>query len=386
MRLLHAKTLDFHEFASLETAPPYIITSHRWLDGEVSYEEVLRRKNDALVDKKPGMQKIKKFCGFVKEWQAHINQRLGPATISGQPPTVPEFIWIDTCCIDKRSSAELQETITTMHQYYAKAWCCIAYLHDVQTRECSPLAVLQSFKESVWFTRGWTLQELLAPKCVMFADRDWKVFGHKSPLEPLMFDESTAVDAYYLKMPLNQWISQASGIDEAILWDYDKAQSVSFKDRLAWMNKRTTTRAEDRAYCMLGLCEVYIPLMYGEGLNAMKRLYKEIGLPVTSISSFCVQTGPTTKQGSTAELKNRTPSEQSGANCQECTKRSVTCSGNQPRCTRCVRKGVSCWYGPDRSKDSDKSDSPDRSKGSSKRRQRPHSALTQFFSRDQALR
>ncbi|EGP91472.1 uncharacterized protein MYCGRDRAFT_27578, partial [Zymoseptoria tritici IPO323] len=166
-----------------------------------------------------------------------------------------EFIWIDTCCIDKRSSAELQETITTMHQYYAKAWCCIAYLHDVQTRECSPLAVLQSFKESVWFTRGWTLQELLAPKCVMSADRDWKVFGHKSPLEPLMFDESTAVDAYYLKMPLNH---------------------VSFKDRLAWMNKRTTTRAEDRAYCMLGLCEVYIPLMYGEGLNAMKRLYKEI--------------------------------------------------------------------------------------------------------------
>jgi hypothetical protein len=285
MRLLNTTTLEFHEFASPDDAPPYIITSHRWLDGEVSYQEFMGRGVDSRVDEKPGMNKIKQFCKFIKDWQASRE-----SIAAGRPCTaLPRYIWIDTCCINKQSSAELQEAITSMYQYYAKAWCCIAYLHDVKTRSCSPLAILQSFKESIWFTRGWTLQELLAPSCVIFVDQDWYVFGHKSAHHPLMIDEGNAVGVQYLKMPLNPWISQATGIDEAILWDYNHAQHVSFEDRLAWMNKRTTTRAEDRAYCMLGLCEVYMPLIYGEGSNAMKRLYREIreehGITVKSTHS-----------------------------------------------------------------------------------------------------
>ncbi|PPJ52204.1 hypothetical protein CBER1_09752 [Cercospora berteroae] len=273
MRLLHIDTVKLHEYASAEDAPPYIITSHRWLDGEVSLQEVLRRDRDPTVDEKAGMRKIKAFCEFAKAWRDSYER---PAPSSEPQQIIPSHVWIDTCCINKESSAELQEAITSMFQWYRQAWCCLAFLHVVETASHSPLEVLHSLKQSVWFTCGWTLQELLAPKCVIFLDASWVVIGHKSHHEPLMTLSHEVVTWRDLKVPLNNYLSQITNIDELILWDYDHTNRVGFEDRLAWMLRRTTTRPEDRAYCILGVCEVYMPLIYGEGKNALKRLHREI--------------------------------------------------------------------------------------------------------------
>ncbi|CAK1358752.1 unnamed protein product [Cercospora beticola] len=113
MRLLHIDTLKLHEYASAEDAPPYIITSHRWLDGEVSFQEVLRHERDSTVRGKAGMRKIKAFCDFVKIWRDSYEK---PEPLIALR-TIPCHIWIDTCCINKESSAELQEAITSMFQW-----------------------------------------------------------------------------------------------------------------------------------------------------------------------------------------------------------------------------------------------------------------------------
>ncbi|GIZ38836.1 hypothetical protein CKM354_000223700 [Cercospora kikuchii] len=273
MRLINIDTLTLHEYASAEDAPPYIITSHRWLNGEVSFQEVLRHDRDSLISGKAGMRKIKAFCDFVKLWRFSYSR---PGQPSEPLQIIPSHIWIDTCCINKESSAELQEAITSMFQWYRQAWCCLAFLHDVETASHCPLDVLRSLEQSVWFTRGWTLQELLAPKYVVFLDASWAIIGHKSHHKPLMTLSDRAVTWQDLKLPLNNYLSQITNIDERILWDYAYANDVTFEERLSWMLRRTTTRPEDRAYCMLGVCEIYMPLIYGEGKNAMKRLYREI--------------------------------------------------------------------------------------------------------------
>ncbi|KAF2214487.1 hypothetical protein CERZMDRAFT_95750 [Cercospora zeae-maydis SCOH1-5] len=113
MRLLHVGTLQLHEYASADDAPHYIITSHRWLDGQVSFHEVLCRDRDPKIDGKAGMCKIKAFCNFTKAWRESYAQPAGP---SEQLQFIPSYIWIDTCCINGDSSAELQEAITSIFQ------------------------------------------------------------------------------------------------------------------------------------------------------------------------------------------------------------------------------------------------------------------------------
>ena len=156
MRLLNVHTLNFQEFFDKDI-PPYCILSHRWGEQETSYKDFSKGRNP----ESSGYRKVIDFCDFAK---------------SRQKVTSFDWVWIDTCCIDKRSSAELTESINSMYRYYADALECFVHLADVPTG--SRISCMAEMKQSSWFTRGWTLRELLAPNVMLFCDSSWQVFGH----------------------------------------------------------------------------------------------------------------------------------------------------------------------------------------------------------------
>lgn len=156
------------------------------------------------------------------------------------------WVWIDTCCINKSSSAELSEAINSMYRWYAQADLCIAFLADVTD--------LQGLSKSEWFERGWTLQELIAPKHVVFVSKRWRQLGTKNTL------------ARTIEMH----------IDADVLLHETPLREVNVARRMSWAAKRRTTRLEDEAYCLMGIFEVNMPIIYGEGHGAFRRLQEEI--------------------------------------------------------------------------------------------------------------
>ena len=142
-----------------------------------------------------------------------------------------------------------------MYKWYEQADICYAYLSDIATAERTSRVKIMEFRNSKWFTRGWTLQELIAPRSVEFYAKDWTDLGTKSSRQ----DE----------------ISIITGIDVRILDGEDPA-ICNVAERLSWAATRTTTRIEDAAYCLLGLFQVHMPLLYGEGERALIRLQEEI--------------------------------------------------------------------------------------------------------------
>ena len=230
MRLLNIKTLQLEQFHS--KPPPYVILSHTWSDQEVTLQEL----GQASTGQKRGYQKISQFCKIV----------------SLRIPDV-KYVWVDTCCIDKTSSAELTEAINSMFQWYRNAESCFAYLEDVERN--SDKETGEDFETSKWFTRGWTLQELLAPRDVEFFDRKWDFIGCKETLRSR--------------------ISKATRIQEEAL-RMQTFHSFSVACRISWMSGRQTTRLEDMAYSLLGLFDISMPMLYGEGDKAFIRLQEEI--------------------------------------------------------------------------------------------------------------
>ncbi|KAF1823153.1 uncharacterized protein K489DRAFT_292898, partial [Dissoconium aciculare CBS 342.82] len=234
MRLLNVDTFTFQEFNESPTSPPppYAIASHRWIAGtEARLDDVVKRRWARLLGnteyrRRLGWRKVQGFVAFMKE---HL-------------PTI-KLLWIDTCCIDKQSCEEVATTIRSMFRWYTRAEVCLAYLDDVQT-----VNDLAAFEESVWFQRGWTLQELLAPKTVVFLTHDWRIIGHKG------------------RPPLGSRISAITKIPETVLRDYDAAKNVTVDEKLSWIQKRETTRVEDKWYCMLGILGVLdMEIQYGAG-------------------------------------------------------------------------------------------------------------------------
>lgn len=237
MRLLHAKNLEFEEFFDTQI-PPYAILSHRWGEKEVSFQQM--RKNRA--EEGPGLSKILGCCALASQ--------------KGY-----QWVWIDTCCIDKKSSAELSEAINSMFQWYAKATECLVYLSDVSLdgQQASDEEFIARFSASKWFSRGWTVQELLAPAQLIFYDADWEEIGDRGNLA-YKISAVTGIRGGYLGM---------RGRDS--IW------KASVATRLSWVSRRQTSRSEDLAYCMLGLFDVNMPLLYGEGgVKAFLRLQTEI--------------------------------------------------------------------------------------------------------------
>ncbi|KAM5347616.1 hypothetical protein ACJ41O_007440 [Fusarium nematophilum] len=232
MRLLNAKTITLEVFNETNT-PPYAILSHTWGSDEVTFQEI--EAYSPRPTSKAGYQKIVKSC--------HQALRDGFS-----------HIWVDTCCIDKTSSAELSEAINSMFRWYEDASTCYAYLSDVPNK-------YQAITSSRWFTRGWTLQELIAPSRLVFFASDWQPINARGRLSKL--------------------ISEATGIDGSFLRDGrgkvgPLLRSASIAQRMSWAAGRQTTRAEDLAYCLLGIFDISMPLLYGEGNKAFIRLQEEI--------------------------------------------------------------------------------------------------------------
>lgn len=236
MRLLNVNSYEFSEYPDERHTPPYGILSHRWQDGEVSYQDMLSGKAEI----KKGYTKLKDFCQNCKADDY-------------------DFAWIDTCCIDKTDSTELAEAITSMYRWYQKSAKCYVYLYDIDQDDSG------SIFHSRWFSRSWTLQELVAPQNVHFYDRAWVYCGDK-----IQHDYE---------------ISKRCKIPVEVLHGKDP-RKYSTMQRMSWSFGRTTTRAEDRAYSLLGLFDIAMPIQYGEGMRAFTRLQEEIKKDLPDATDF----------------------------------------------------------------------------------------------------
>ena len=171
------------------------------------------------------------------------------------------WAWADMTCINKESSTELSEGINSMFRYYALSDVCFVYLADVPQS-----ATRKGLWWSKWYTRGWTLQELLAPRLVVFLDEEWTVIGTKTDFA--------------------QTISTHTGIPERVLRFEQDMYKISVAARMSWASTRTTTRLEDEAYCLMGIFGINMPTLYGEGRNAFYRLQRKIMKASTDTSLF----------------------------------------------------------------------------------------------------
>lgn len=245
----------FKEVVATDTEP-YAILSHCWVQDpdqkEVSYQQVLAK---SYSEESLGWQKIAECCSIAKTRNL-------------------DWAWIDTCCIDKTSSAELSETINSMYAWYERAAECYVFLHDFHgsylpslekvdredhwrgSLSDETIADVESFFDCRWFKRGWTLQELLAPQSVRFFNSRYKFVGTRLELAGI--------------------IAYAANMDARYLTQQLKINDASIAERMSWACARATTRPEDLAYSLLGIFDVNIPPIYGEGEKAFLRLQLEI--------------------------------------------------------------------------------------------------------------
>ncbi|CAM1506123.1 Fc.00g057640.m01.CDS01 [Cosmosporella sp. VM-42] len=239
MRLLKASSIDDPSGPSMieppaDQIPRYAILSHTWGSDEILFAHV-QAWNPTFATKESFI-KVRFTC-----LQAIADDL--------------EYVWIDSCCINKASSAELSEAINSMYQWYQAAEVCYTYLADVAAA-ANIVEPDSEFAKSRWFTRGWTLQELLAPADLIFYSKEWSVVGQKTAL--------------------SRAISHITGISEEILTGAKPVESASVAKRMSWASHRKTTRREDVAYCLMGLFGVNMPMLYGEGDKAFLRLQEEI--------------------------------------------------------------------------------------------------------------
>ncbi|KAK3324499.1 heterokaryon incompatibility protein-domain-containing protein [Cercophora scortea] len=245
MRLIKVGTFTMTEFG--DEPPPYAILSHTWEpEGEVTFQDFQR-----------GPEHFRRMRGFSK-----IEGCSARAFEDGYG-----WIWLDTCCIDKSSSSELSEAINCMYRWYRESSVCYALLSDLEplsqwkrdrlkeqqideTNESQ-----QRFMSCRWFTRGWTLQELIAPSNIKFFARDWSFIGVRSELVNVIHWVTKIPVTVLRGEPPSRWLAC---------------------QKMSWAAHRKTTRREDRAYCLMGLFEVFMPLLYGEGDRAFHRLQEEI--------------------------------------------------------------------------------------------------------------
>ena len=235
------KVLDFGD----DETTAYTILSHRWIDStEVDYEEMvdLTKMGSEARDEIRGRLGYKKILDSCRQ---AMRDRY-------------EWLWVDTCCIDKRSSAELSEAINSMYRWYGNARVCYAYLHDVLASSFPAASDESRYCNGwpEWFSRGWTLQEMIAPRDVRFFNKDWHPIGDKRSFA--------------------RTLRKITGVPQHILEEGLSANRPCVAQIISWAANRTTTRVEDRAYSLMGLLDVNMPMLYGEGKKAFHRLQLEI--------------------------------------------------------------------------------------------------------------
>ena len=263
MRLLNTSTLGLLDFPASKI-PKYAILSHTWREDE---DEVLFTDMEkGSAESKAGYQKLRYACT--------------QAAAAGLG-----YVWIDTCCIDKSSSAELSEAINSMFSWYQRADICYAYLADVCQKSVNGTSKL-AIADSRWFKRGWTLQELIGSSKIIFFSFEWIELGTKSSL--------------------CDRLAKITGIDVGILTDMVPLGSTSLAKRMSWASQRETTRPEDKAYCLMGLFDINMPLLYGEGEKAFTRLQEEI-MKNSDDHSLFAWTDPDAKEDDQHSLLAKAP-------------------------------------------------------------------------------
>lgn len=233
---------------SSDDVPPYAILSHTWGEDEVIFTDMAKLDD---WHQKAGYHKIK-FCADQAKQQGI------------------KFFWVDTCCIDKSDGIELQRAINSMFRWYRNAKRCFVYLADVSVPTSSipqdgSMSWEDAFRKSRWFTRGWTLQELIAPKAVDFYSKEGTWLGDKQSLEPIL-RHITGIPARALRgTPLSDF---------------------TVSERETWIHGRQTKYEEDMAYSLLGIFDVHMPLIYGEGQEkAQRRLREEVNKTIKGQSN-----------------------------------------------------------------------------------------------------
>ncbi|KAI0741015.1 heterokaryon incompatibility protein-domain-containing protein [Earliella scabrosa] len=270
MYMLDSARAELHYFltpeAVLEKYYKYAILSHVWDKEEQSFKDV---------------KKIAKRCtktGTNPRDDPQLSEKVRRCCILAEQHGY-QWVWIDTCCIDKSSSTELSEAINSMYRYYSLSGVCYAYLRDVSTPKRVSLPIvssnfnrwrlllfLQEFGHSMWWSRGWTLQELIAPGLVLFLSESWEIIGSKYDLSEL--------------------VTAACSVPGYVLRHERDLSDVSVAQRMSWAAPRKTTRVEDEAYCLLGIFNINMPTLYGEGKKAFQRLQQEIVKMATDLTIF----------------------------------------------------------------------------------------------------
>jgi len=272
MRLLNARTyaLEEHNYY----LPKYAILSHRWekdRKDEVLYKDMALYKDikDGKLDgkfdqvsSKRGFEKIRYCC------REALRQNI-------------EWVWVDTCCINQDSSSELSESINSMFRWYQLADRCYAYLSTVPEFDKSNPSSVKKFKDSPWFKRAWTLQELLAPVEVYFYGKPLP--GQRNEGFKGRNNRTSTNDWELLgtRGGLSKYICEATDIDQEYLGTMDvrphNIRTASLAKRMSWAARREASKDEDIAYSLLGIFDVNMPLIYGEGKEkAFFRLQEEI--------------------------------------------------------------------------------------------------------------
>jgi len=343
MRLINTTTLEIKEYWGSDI-PRYAILSHTWEEEEVTFQHITQLSREE-VSKMKGFGKIERTC------QLALNSGI-------------QWAWVDTCCIDKSSSAELTEAINSMFRWYQESAVCFAYLSDLkddwrrrekewkikdekpekqgpekdgqkgdkrapgEDKKASGEDKWESDQRSEggernkegkkprkdkdkdnddassraggsdvssqtdggltwqqrvdkyapcrWFTRGWTLQELIAPRRLGFYNQNWRFEGEKKTL--------------------SSELAEITRINKRVLSNAALLSTIPVAQRMSWAANRQTTRAEDMAYCLLGIFGVQIPMLYGEGSKAFVRLQEEIIKESNDLSLFAWQTKVTSQK------------------------------------------------------------------------------------------
>ena len=254
MWLLSTDRAELCYFSSPENVTGgYAILSHTWGHDEETFQSI-----QALT---------RRYSGRTRESprsSSFLRSKVVRSCILAQEQGY-RWIWNDTCCIDKTNSSELAEAIKSMFRWYSCAEICFAYLVDVPS-DCELAAPGSAFRTSRWHSRGWTLQELIAPSRLLFVSKDWNVIGDKSQLSLLLED--------------------VTGVWSKVLTHEVHYAAASVAQRMSWASRRSTSREEDEAYCLMGLFNLNMPTMYGEGRQAFQRLQHEIMKQTSDTSLF----------------------------------------------------------------------------------------------------
>jgi hypothetical protein len=214
--------------------------SHRWQPPEPSFQMVENTVIYGLVPTSPTVDKLIKFCNLVQSRSFR-------------------WAWSDTCCVNQSDKGVQQESVVAMFQWYCRAALTIVHLLGVFSESQEP----GSLWKSIWNTRGWTYQEYVASRVIQFYTEDWKpylgleMFNHKeSPIILAEMEQAT-------KFTTRALATLQPGLTRV-------------REKLYLASKRQTTRKEDIAYCLFGIFDVALPVIYGEGTRAVRRLLEHI--------------------------------------------------------------------------------------------------------------